>query len=85
MELAQQKAKQGWKNSHKVDILVQENHMFPPAHNLWKLTSGLIRQNGGQKGYYDVQPHTMDVASGPYKINAFLEPLSGNCVVESAH
>lgn len=50
-----------------------------------KLTSGLLRQSGGQWGYYIVQPHTMDAAPGPYKINASFEALSRNCAVESAH
>lgn len=59
--------------------------MCSPAHNLAKLTSGLLRQSGGQWGYYTVQPYTMVEALGPYKINASIEALSGNCLVESAY
>ena len=59
--------------------------MDSPAHNISKLTSDLLRQRGGQWGYYTAQPHTMDVAPGSFKINASFEALSGNCLVESEH
>lgn len=58
--------------------------MYSPAHNLSKLTSGLLKQSGGQQRRYTVQPHKMDAAPGPYKIKTSTEALSGNCLVGSA-
>lgn len=47
--------------------------MYSPAKDLPKLTSGLLKKSGGQEAQW---PHKMDVAPGPYKINASAEGLS---------